>query len=819
MTKNTEGSDVTRLESLFHEARELPKGERTAFLESSCDDPGLREEVRLMLKEDDEGTKEYLLSPVQELSARETDQITAPVTTFTGQAPRTIGNYRVTLRLGTGGMGRVYLAKHMESGEQVAIKVATVATGVSAVLERFDKERSVLQSMRHPNICRLLDGGQYEGRPYFVMEYVVGARPITEYVVDKELGLRERLRLFLRVCDAVGHGHSRGFLHRDLKPSNVLVGSDGIPKLIDFGVARSIDSGAPSLTEAGQLLGTLQYMSPEQLKVSDRMLDTASDVYSLGIILYELVTGRLPYDVSNVPIVEAAQLIQEQRPPRASAANPGSKGDLETIIEKALEKSSGRRYRTVRDLAIDLERYLNSQPILARPPSMAYQTRLFFRRHPVLSGTSAFLAFGLVLSVILSYAWGQREAQARQGAEAMTDFLSRSLEGIDPRRNRVLPTIDVLLQRMEEKVEDFEGQGLLHGRVLSTLGRTYESLGEPRRAESFLRRAVALLQEEAGADHRYTLHAELGLLQVTPSDPGDTEERLLALLGRLDRHLGPIHDDTLEAKGSLAALYLEQGRYPEAESLYEETIAGYEARRGPRDFDTLGARGSLASLYDSWGRFEEADEIFSEVIAIEVERFGKPAYNTMNGLALLRINQNRFDDAEKLLREAIELEVENLGPRHPWTLLGRFNLGELLHDTERYADAERQFAEIYDIQLEEYGPDEPSTIATLNGLGRVSLRLGRVEDAEMQLMEAVSAIREHGKRRVELGIYLYDYGECLRALGRDDEALEMLQEAYGVLSAVLGKEAGEARTCADLIARIYASRGDRARSQRWLERI
>ena len=821
--KNTD-SDITRLEYLFQRARKLSQGDRSDYLDRECKDPELLEEVQMMLAEDDGDTKEYLLSPVQNsVSARETDQVSAPVTTFPSKAPRYIGEYRIITKIGEGGMGRVYLAQHEETKQRVALKMVRPAAGASSgatkVLERFDKERRVLESMRHPNICRILGGGTYNNIPYFVMEFVDGAQPITEYVEKKRLGMRERLELFLRVCDAVGHGHSRGFLHRDLKPSNLLIGSDSVPKLIDFGVARSLSVDAPALTDAGQLLGTLQYMSPEQLKLSDNMLDTGSDVYSLGILLYELVTGRLPYDVTDQPIVEATRIIQEHRPLLASATSPGLKGgDLETIIEKALEKSPSRRYRTVRDLAIDIDRHLHSQPILARPASMAYLTRLFFRRHPILVGAMAFAAFGLVLGATLSYAWGKREEEARKGAEAMADFLSRSLEDIDPRKHRVLPTVNVLLNRMEEKLDDFADRPLLLGRMLSIIGRTYDSLGEVRVAEGFLRRAVDVLERTVGADHRYTLHAELGLLLVGTTAEAETDIELEKLIPRLERHLGRDHDDTLEAKGLRAAIWLEQGHYAEAEKAYNETIAGYRAKRGELDSDTLGARGSLASLYQNWGRFEESEAVFDEVMRGEIESFGKPAYNTMNGLALLRINQNRFDEAEMLLRDAIELEVENLGPTHPWTLVGRFNLGELYYDTARYLDAEEEFGEVFDHQVRALGASNPESIATLNAIGRVNMRLERFDDAGELLGEAVSLIREHGERHVELGLYLLDYGECLRLMNRSEEALEMLLEAYGRLSGALGREKAEPRTCADMLYLIYTERGETEQASRWRER-
>ena len=810
-------SDITRLEYLFQRARRLTREERKDYLERECSDaPQLLEEVDSMLAEDAADTKGFLLSPVQNLvTERDTDQISAPVTTFPNKAPRYIGEYRILMRIGEGGMGRVYLAQHEGTKTKYALKMVRFGAGVANVIERFEKERQVLESMRHENICRIIGGGTYEQIPYFVMEFVEGARSITEYAREEELSLHDRLELFIKICDAVAHGHSRGFLHRDLKPSNILVGSDGVPKLIDYGVARSMATEAPILTEAGQLMGTLQYMSPEQLKFSDRFLDTASDVYSLGIILYELVTGRLPYDVAELPIAEATRIIQEHRPMRASATNPGLKGDLETIVEKALEKQASRRYRTVQALAIDLDRFMKSLPILARPPSLVYQSRLFLRRHPVVTATSAFVGFGLIMGAIFSLLWAQREERARRDAEAMTGFLARSLEDIDPRRNRVLPTVEVLLGRMELKLAAFEDAPILHGRVLSTIGRTYHSLGEIKAAKEHLQKAVDILEDHLGVDHPHSLRARLGLILALESEAGETEGELSEIIPRLEVVLGKVHDDTLEAKGARASLWLEQGRFEEAEKSYLETIAGYEALRGALDFDTLGARGSLASLYEIWDRDAESEAIFNDVIRIETERFGRAAPTTMNGLALLRIKQNRFDEAETILREAIELEVQNLGDSHPWTLLSRFNLGEVFFDTGRYEDAEAMFSEVYDLQVEAIGESAPETVATLNALGRVSMRQNRLEEAEERLHEAVDEIRRRDRRRIELALYLHDHGECLQRMSRLDEAAELLLEAYGVFSAVLGKDAGETRSCADKLYGIYKSTGDVKKAERW----
>jgi non-specific serine/threonine protein kinase/serine/threonine-protein kinase len=316
--------------------------------------------------------------------------------------PQRIGHYTIQSVIASGGMGTVFKAVQESPHRTVALKVMKAGVNSAAELRRFEFEAQLLGRLRHPGIAQIYEAGTHceEGSsvPFFAMEYIPNAKNIIQYAQDKNLGTRERLELFAQVCEAVHHGHQKGIIHRDLKPGNILIGSSGEPRVIDFGVARATDSDmalTQHQTDVGQLVGTVQYMSPEQCEADPLDIDTRSDVYSLGIVLYELLCGRLPYDLHQVPVFEATRVIRNQVPPRPGKVNPKLRGDLETIMLKALEKDRDRRYQSAAELDQDVRRYLGGNAITAHPASSIYQLRVFARR------TKGFLAAASVVAVVL----------------------------------------------------------------------------------------------------------------------------------------------------------------------------------------------------------------------------------------------------------------------------------------------------------------------------------------------------------------------------------------------------------------------------------
>jgi WD40 repeat protein/predicted Ser/Thr protein kinase len=414
-----------RVEVLFHRAADLPPDQRQALLDAACrGEPELRAAVEKLLADDarigdDAGARAFLSSPLVRLA---TD-----TPTLGPALPARLGRYRVLRLLGEGGMGSVYEAEQDRPHRCVALKVIRSGLLSPALLKRFEQEVEILGRLRHPGIAQIHEAGIAEdGQPFFAMEFVRGP-PLDEYARSRSLTVPDSFSLVARVCDAVQHAHDQGVIHRDLKPSNILVDETGQPKVLDFGVARATDADlltGAGLTQTGQLLGTPSYMSPEQL-ASGSAIDHRADVYALGVILFELLAHRLPSEVANRPLAEVARLIVEEDAPRLGSINPELRGDVETIVAKALEKDRGRRYASAADLAADIRRWLAKEPILARPPSALYHLRQFARRHTALVAAvlsiGAALAAGTVVSVLYAVRADQNARKAAESARQATD--------------------------------------------------------------------------------------------------------------------------------------------------------------------------------------------------------------------------------------------------------------------------------------------------------------------------------------------------------------------------------------------------------------
>jgi predicted Ser/Thr protein kinase len=411
------------VQALFDQALDLPPEERSAFLDAACaDDAALRAEVESLLAcdagpQDDRESRLQcpLLRPWQDWSLLDEPAAGAVL-------PESVGRYRVLRLLGAGGMGAVYEAEQDNPRRAVALKVIRPGLVASSVVKRFTQEAQILGRLHHPGIAQVYAAGLAAGQPYFAMELIAG-RPLDEYARIQRLEPPARLELVAKVCDAVQHAHEKGVIHRDLKPGNILVEASGQPKVLDFGVARATNADVRATTagtEAGQLVGTLAYMSPEQVAADPAALDGRSDVYALGVILYELLAGRLPYQLENRPLPEAARLIREEEPTRLGAVDTHLRGDVETIVARALEKDRARRYPSAGALADDLRRHLHHEPIRARPTSALYQLRKYARRHPAfVSGLLAF-AGALVVGTIFSVYYAVRADRSATEADVQS---------------------------------------------------------------------------------------------------------------------------------------------------------------------------------------------------------------------------------------------------------------------------------------------------------------------------------------------------------------------------------------------------------------
>ena len=394
-----------RLRELFLSVCDLPAEQQAAALDEHCaDDPSMKNDILALLAMD---AKEKGLLESPTLTDQIQQQLAEALATQTETPmPKTIGDYRIVRKLGDGGMGTVYEAQQDRPRRTVALKIIRFGLASEKMLKRFEHEAHVLGLLQHPGIAQIYEAGTADTgsgpQPYFAMELVPG-KPLSSYAKQRALGIRQCLELVSKLCDAIQHAHTKGVVHRDLKPGNILVTEDGQPKILDFGVARATDSDIQTTTlqtDIGQLIGTIPYMSPEQAGGSPDDIDTRSDVYSLGVLLYELLTNRLPHELKEKMIHEAVRVIREEEPTRLSSINPQLRGDIETIVAKALEKNKDRRYQTAGELAADIRRYLKDEPIVARQASAMYQLRKFTKRNKALVGGVAAAIVILVLGVI-----------------------------------------------------------------------------------------------------------------------------------------------------------------------------------------------------------------------------------------------------------------------------------------------------------------------------------------------------------------------------------------------------------------------------------
>ncbi len=832
-----------RIEELFQEAIALPHEQRASFLQQHCTDVELLRRVQLLLQHDDIAGSAFLrgatgraalaaLSSVQSLSNH----------------PTQIGRFRIISILGHGGMGTVYEAEQDKPHRKVALKVIRPGWMSPAMLRRFEYEAEVLARLDHPGIARVFDAGTADSghgpQPYFAMELVTGTR-LDEYVKLSNPPLKRRLELLIEICQAVHHAHTKGVIHRDLKPSNIVITAEGKPKILDFGVARATDSDIQSTTlhtESGQLIGTLPYMAPEQASGKVNELDTSSDVYALGVIAYELLSGKLPYAIADKPLHEAVRVICEDEPSRLSSIDRNLRGDVETIVGKALEKDKTRRYHTAGELAADVKRYLDYEPITARPPGTWYQVGKFARRNKLLVGSMAVVLLTMSSAVIASTFFAIRaqrqkvEAQAERKradeqaaiAAAVNGFLNdavlgqanaanQSLSGHAPQRDL---TLREAVDRASAQVDAlFKNQPMVEAKIHHTLGDTYDGLGESAKAEKHYKRALELAKEHTGVDSLPTLTIEYVLAGMYMNLRRDSEaealyqhllqagksypevrrqdvlfqlgqvyflkgrladsERLLLECAEIERKLdGQPNDLTMVV---LATLYVQKGDFKQGEQTYLEALEVARKRLGDRHPQVLVTMGNLASLYCRRGEYAKAEALHFEVLEAQREVLGEQHPDTllsMNNLAALYAEQHRYADAEPLNLKVLEGWRKHGDDGRSYALLAMSNLGQLYVYQGRYPEAEQLFVESLEGFRNLHGEMDPHTLTTMRNLGTLYDRERRYTEAEALLLQATERMRK------VLGIHDERTQDAVENLGLVYQHQRRLDEAEEVLREV-----------------------------------
>jgi serine/threonine protein kinase/tetratricopeptide (TPR) repeat protein len=822
-------------------ALELQPSERTAFLAALTDDPSLREEVESLSESYERGetvidqpSAEYLAN----VATRVREEVVSAAQLKLGDiklaAGSRIGPYRIVREVGRGGMGVVFEAEQEEPVRRtVALKLVKWGMDTREVIARFESERQALALMNHPYIANVLDAGATEqGRLFFAMEYVKGV-PITEYCDTHRLTIRERLELFIRVCEGIQHAHQKGVLHRDIKPSNVLVSiqdDKAVPKIIDFGLAKAISQRLTEktiYTELGQLVGTPEYMSPEQAKMTNLDVDTRTDVYSLGVMLYELLVGARPFEEQasrHAGFYEITRRIREDDPPRPSARlsslrdtstataakrrldlpalEKQLRGDLDWVTMKALEKDRVRRYGSAQELARDVQRYLGNEPVQARPPSLAYTMGKFVRRNRVVVAAACLVLTALLVGLAAAAAGFLRARherdlaeKARNESEAVTDFLAGMLAAADPSElGKDVTVRQVLDQAASSLGERFAGQPLIEARLRGTIGETYEALGLYGEAEPHLRRALEIqseLQPEEQPERLKAIH-DLALLYRKQGRLEEAEPLSIAALEGARRALGEEHPQTLAAMHSLASLYQDQGRHQEAEALYLETLDLRSRVLGAEHNDTLSTKNNLGWFYKELGRFDEAEELLSGSLDVHRRVLGDEHPDTliaMNNLASVFMTSGRYPEAEALYVEALELFRRFLGESHPHTLANLNNLAGLYSDQGRYDEAGRMLTEALEIQRRTLGDEHSDTLTSLVNLGVLRARQGRLVEAEPLLTEALETRRRVlGEEHPDTLYTMSILAATLSNFGKYDAAEVLLRETYDVERRVLGLE-------------------------------
>lgn len=778
--------------------------------------------------------------------------------------PAAIGPYQILGLLGEGAMGRVYRARETQPPREVALKVMH-ALGRNA-LTRFRREVELLAQLEHPGIARLYAASDAasEGQspPWLALEYVRGRDLLTH---AQELSLDARLQLIVDICRAVHYAHGRGVIHRDLKPGNILVDANGQPKVLDFGIARLADGLSREVTQLGQVLGTVPYMSPEQLSGNTAQVDARSDVYALGCIAYELVSGRLPHpQLSTSTLFEAIDIVRHQAPAPLGRITAAARGDLETVVMKALAQEPERRYSSAAEFAADLQRVREHRPVDARPPTLGYLATRLVRRHRLASAAAALSVLALIAASVVSLRLAWSEAAARRDAEeraaeagAVNGFLERMLVSADPDHSQSGDlTVRSVLDAAQAELQRAGLAPLAAARVNLTLATSLLKLGEAARAEALFAQASASLDASAPvalrdalqvgqtralyAQQKYAAADALLAPLLARADPplqpalridaqlaqaegllnqgksAAAEAQLRPLLRDARRELGDSHALSLAVSRNLGSTLRLAGRYDEAIELARTALTVHLAKAGPDHPQTLDVRSLLGALYELKNDEAAAESEFREVVAARTRVLGAahPAtLNAMQALASYQVRRGQSEAGIALIHDVLEARRLRGEDTTPNNLLARNVRAYGLEDLGRLAEAEAELRLVIAAQSRDGGPANAEAIGPRNNLAMLLLKQKRAAEALVEF----DALDKWMRANLPAGhpyfaIFASNRGECLARLGRWDEARTVLEAAHHDLAEKFGPQHERTRTAAARLASVHRHFGDAAKA-------
>jgi serine/threonine protein kinase/Tfp pilus assembly protein PilF len=719
-------------------------------------------------------------------------------------------------------MGAVYEAEQEQPRRVVAVKIIKSSYASPELLRRFERESEALARLHHPGIAQIFEAGTAESpfgpQPYFAMEFIAGGMRLTQFCESRKLTPRQRLELMAQICDAVDDAHQHGIIHRDLKPGNILVDESSHAKILDFGVARITDSDAEATrqTDVGQIVGTLAYMSPEQALADPLQVDIRSDVYALGVILYELLAGRLPYSLSH-KLHEAILTIREEEPAALTAASRVYRGDIETIVGKALEKDKTRRYASAGELAGDIRRYLSDQPIIARPASFGYRLNKFTRRHRTLVAAAATVFAVLTAGIVISTREALSARQAQQSAQAVNDFLQEDLLAQASASNQARPStspdpdlkVRTALDRAASRIEGkFASQPLIEASIRQTIGTTYSGLGLYDEAQKHIARALDLRRRLLGEKDPDTLRSmsALALVDLYQSKVEDSRLLYANLVEVQRRVLGAEHPDTLYNMSQLAAVYRILGKFPESARLFTQTLEIQRRVLKPDDDDLLDTLNEAANLKRNMGDLVGAEALFQQAIDGRRRRYGEEhpdTLSTMAGLAMTYRAEGKTAEAVDLGSRILEIRRRVLGDEHSETLTAMNNLSVAYRDQGNYEAAERLLVHALEITQRVRGAESPDAAVLLHNLGTMYAGQGKYPESEAMFQRSLGIRRRaFGADHPDTLITMDAVASLYAKEGKDAQAEPLFRQTIEGRRRVLGPEHRETLDSLEGLARV-----------------